>query len=179
MLLRTFLGGALAAGLALVCAASIASGAPGDPDPGFNGTGKRVIDFGGDDTANAVAIQPDGKILIAGSGPTHGFTITRLNHDGSLDLGFGGSGTGIKSLDLGGDARANAMALQPDGKIVVAGNFMKSTTNSDAAVARLNSDGTPDTTFGATAWRDLDFGGARSEERRVGKECRSRWSPYH
>ena len=22
-------------------------------------------------------------------------------------------------------------------------------------------------------------GGARSEERRVGKECRSRWSPYH
>ena len=21
--------------------------------------------------------------------------------------------------------------------------------------------------------------GARSEERRVGKECRSRWSPYH
>ena len=25
---------------------------------------------------------------------------------------------------------------------------------------------------------DLGFG-ARSEERRVGKECRSRWSPYH
>ena len=24
-----------------------------------------------------------------------------------------------------------------------------------------------------------DAGGARSEERRVGKECRSRWSPYH
>src|SRR5256886_7454790 len=26
-------------------------------------------------------------------------------------------------------------------------------------------------------WRWLS--GARSEERRVGKECRSRWSPYH
>src|SRR3712207_3086611 len=25
----------------------------------------------------------------------------------------------------------------------------------------------------------IAFGGARSEERRVGKECRSRWSPYH
>ena len=24
-----------------------------------------------------------------------------------------------------------------------------------------------------------EFGGKRSEERRVGKECRSRWSPYH
>src|SRR5256885_15274893 len=28
-------------------------------------------------------------------------------------------------------------------------------------------------------YRDLSLGGARSEERRVGKECRSRWSPYH
>ena len=26
---------------------------------------------------------------------------------------------------------------------------------------------------------DADFDGQRSEERRVGKECRSRWSPYH
>ena len=26
---------------------------------------------------------------------------------------------------------------------------------------------------------DLDNGRSRSEERRVGKECRSRWSPYH
>ena len=25
----------------------------------------------------------------------------------------------------------------------------------------------------------LVFGSIRSEERRVGKECRSRWSPYH
>src|SRR5256885_12002894 len=26
---------------------------------------------------------------------------------------------------------------------------------------------------------DIDSGTIRSEERRVGKECRSRWSPYH
>ena len=25
----------------------------------------------------------------------------------------------------------------------------------------------------------VTLGGRRSEERRVGKECRSRWSPYH
>ena len=25
----------------------------------------------------------------------------------------------------------------------------------------------------------LEFARTRSEERRVGKECRSRWSPYH
>jgi uncharacterized delta-60 repeat protein len=160
MRVRKSLAAALAGGLALVAAASIASGAPGDLDPGFNGTGKRVIDSGGDDTANAVAIQPDGKIVIAGSGPTHGFTITRLNRDGSLDLGFGGSGTGTKSFDFGGNATANALALAPDGKIVVAGSFKQSSSNSDAAVARLNSDGTPDTSFGPNAWRDADFGGA-------------------
>ena len=27
--------------------------------------------------------------------------------------------------------------------------------------------------------RYVDLGSPRSEERRVGKECRSRWSPYH
>ena len=27
--------------------------------------------------------------------------------------------------------------------------------------------------------REKVFAGVRSEERRVGKECRSRWSPYH
>ena len=27
--------------------------------------------------------------------------------------------------------------------------------------------------------KEVHFGGYRSEERRVGKECRSRWSPYH
>ena len=27
--------------------------------------------------------------------------------------------------------------------------------------------------------KDFRFYNARSEERRVGKECRSRWSPYH
>ena len=31
---------------------------------------------------------------------------------------------------------------------------------------------------GTVAWR-MSLFSARSEERRVGKECRSRWSPYH
>src|SRR6266498_5249547 len=33
--------------------------------------------------------------------------------------------------------------------------------------------------FGQTAAFTAGFERARSEERRVGKECRSRWSPYH
>src|SRR3712207_3455837 len=33
-------------------------------------------------------------------------------------------------------------------------------------------------TWGA-GWAGYQWGWVRSEERRVGKECRSRWSPYH
>ena len=32
---------------------------------------------------------------------------------------------------------------------------------------------------GITTFMTMDYILARSEERRVGKECRSRWSPYH
>src|SRR2546422_7455567 len=32
---------------------------------------------------------------------------------------------------------------------------------------------------GGAAWTRFAFPTWRSEERRVGKECRSRWSPYH
>src|SRR5256885_12097426 len=31
----------------------------------------------------------------------------------------------------------------------------------------------------AVSWSHLSLYSMRSEERRVGKECRSRWSPYH
>jgi uncharacterized delta-60 repeat protein len=144
---------------ALVYAVSTASGAPGDLDPGFNGTGKRVIDFGGNDTANGMVVQPDGKIVVVGNGPGNTFTITRLNPGGSVDTGFGGSGTGTIRFDFGHPGIARAVALAPDGKIVVAGQVSVSSSNDDAAVARLNTDGTPDSTFGPNGWRDADFGG--------------------
>ena len=38
--------------------------------------------------------------------------------------------------------------------------------------------GQPGTMKSSVAYNML-YNGARSEERRVGKECRSRWSPYH
>src|SRR5256886_17670776 len=39
---------------------------------------------------------------------------------------------------------------------------------------------TRDPLYLALEWATLDvISGGRSEERRVGKECRSRWSPYH
>ena len=39
--------------------------------------------------------------------------------------------------------------------------------------------GVVDETGAVISCSELNLIGERSEERRVGKECRSRWSPYH
>ena len=89
-----------------------------------NGTGRVATDFGADEGGDAVALQPDGKIVVAGhrySSNRIEIALSRYNNDGSLDIGFG-AGTGkaltyINNSNIPGDA----LALQPDGKIVVAG----------------------------------------------------------
>src|SRR4051794_9676359 len=97
--------------------------------------------------------QTDGKILTVGSdalptGPEH-FVISRFNADGSPDVGFGA--TGGVTVSFGGFDNAHAVAVQPDGKIVVVGSNTRSfcpIASTLLAVTRLNPDGTLDTTFG-------------------------------
>jgi len=105
-----------------------------------------------DDEAHAVAVQVDGKIVVAGlsKGATTDldFALVRYNADGTLDAGFG---TGGKvTTDIGGSTdRINAIAIQADGKIVVAGSsYSGTTTGTDFALARYNADGTLDAGFG-------------------------------
>jgi uncharacterized delta-60 repeat protein len=142
----------------------------GGLDLGFNATGKQTIDFGNDDQANAVAIQSDGKIVMAGSwdGGLADFAVVRLNPDGSLDHTFGNStlkGGGLANYTFGtgtfgGVEKARAVAIQSDGKIVVAGytdaNGSASNPN-NFAVLRLNPDGSLDTTFNGTGKQTIDF----------------------
>ena len=96
----------------------------------------------------AIAIQPDGKIIVAGYAPINNedFALVRLNQDGSLDTTFDGDGK-VTTPILGNDARdrINAIAIQPDGKIVAAGF-----SNNIFAFARFNSDGSLDTSFGVS-----------------------------
>lgn len=100
----------------------------GQPDTTLDGDGKRMIDFASsDDAAHALALQPDGKLLLAGSalvgGSQRDVALVRLNGDGSLDAGFGSGGKVTTDVSGVGNV-ANALALQSDGKIVVAGaNF--------------------------------------------------------
>jgi uncharacterized delta-60 repeat protein len=137
--MRIKLVGMLVALLALAASAS-ASAAPGDLDPSFGGgDGMVTTDFGGDDPARAAAVQANGKIIVAGGNGD--FALARYNQDGSLDTGFGGDGT--VTTDSGGNDSADAVVVQPNGKVVAAG-----TSSSSFALARYNQDGSLDTGFG-------------------------------
>ena len=122
--------------------------------PAGNGGGRFVLPmtvYG--DVAAAVALQPDGKILLTGqcTGSTNqDFCAARLRPDGTLDKSFAGpSGDGggkfLWSVGTGYDY-ATALALQPDGKIVLAG-YCGASTNADFCLTRLSTDGTLDTSF--------------------------------
>jgi uncharacterized delta-60 repeat protein len=111
-----------------------------------------------DADAAALAVQVDGKIVVAGlagNAVTNVWDVAllRYNTNGALDLPFGGSNTGMVITDIGSSSNyANAVALQADGKIVVAGNAFANpfANTSDIAVLRYNANGTLDTTgFGS------------------------------
>ena len=122
-------------------------------DPGgTDGPGKKVFGSFGTDIANAVFVQPDGKVVVAGTIDGN-FAVTRLNADGSFDASFDGDGTA--GADFGGTDFGYAVALQPDGRIVVAGQA----GGDDVAVARFNPDGTPDATFDVDGTRRFGYGG--------------------
>jgi uncharacterized delta-60 repeat protein len=106
----------------------------GSPDPGFGAGGTTTIDFGAlEDLAGGAALQPDGKIVVAGyTQADEDVAVARLASDGSLDPGFGTGGKRV--VDFGAATFGNAVALQPDGRIVVAG---QRTGADDFAVARL------------------------------------------
>jgi uncharacterized delta-60 repeat protein len=118
-------------------------------DATFDGDGRRVVPIGtGFDVGYAVALQSDGKIVVAGddsTGVNSAFTVVRLNTDGSLDTTF--SGDGIASTMVGAlYDHGHAVAIQSDGKIVVAGESFNG-SNNDIALVRFNSGGTLDTSF--------------------------------
>lgn len=123
--------------------------ANGSLDTTFDGDGKLTTDIGGlDNEAYSVAVQADGKILLGGSSSiqwvgSQGFLV-RYNPDGSLDTSFDGDGIVISAI--GSRSGLGPVAVQPDGKIVAAGNFHDGAKNV-FVVARYNADGSPDTTF--------------------------------
>ncbi len=150
----------------------------GSLDSTFGAGGKVSTQFAGgiNSIAYAVAVQPDGKIVVAGEtnlGGKASFALARYTPKGLLDAGFNPSGPqpGTLSVDFGGSSRAKALALQPDGKIIVAGTFYGASPQR-FALARLDTDGMPDSSFGTdgkvtTLLTTLDGVGIDSAANRV------------
>lgn len=133
-----------------------ASTAAGAVDTCFGTNGTVTTDITNDrDYSRAMALQADGKIVVAGisgysaTAPTADFTVVRYNTDGSLDTTFDGDGIVITDIGPGtnDDDYCRGMAIQPDGKIVIGGRSFLTPTTYGLVVVRYNSDGTLDTTF--------------------------------
>lgn len=123
----------------------------GSLDASF-GTGGVVTTAVGTDYnwANALLLQTDGKIVAAGNSYVSGqnvFALVRYNRDGSLDTGFGTSGVVTTAIGTLNDT-VYSVALQPDGKIVAAGHSLSAGNLYGFALARYNTNGSLDATFG-------------------------------
>lgn len=142
---------ALAAVTALLFPALL-SAARGDLDPTFGSGGKVTTDFGGNETAWGVVVQPDGRVVVAGArfdmGPSDDFVLARYTMSGALDATFDSDGK--VTTDFGGRSDgADDLAIQSDGKIVAVGSGFSAVVRPvDFALARYNRDGTLDATFG-------------------------------
>ncbi|WP_405821563.1 calcium-binding protein [Streptomyces sp. NBC_01390] len=121
----------------------------GSVDTSFDGDGIVRTDFGGYEAVESLAVQPDGKIVAAGSSDDRA-ALARYNSNGSLDTSFDGDGQVITPA-----AGAADVALQPDGRIVAAGG-----SDGNFTVLRYTTGGSLDSGFGTGGRATADFGGA-------------------
>ncbi|MBF0213325.1 MAG: hypothetical protein HQM00_07140 [Magnetococcales bacterium] len=125
-------------------------------DSTFGDNGKVTTDihnYGGD-TSIGIALQPDGKMVVTGYSYANSnarIFLARYHNNGTLDLNFGDAGRVITSRP--GSLRAGGLAVQADGKILVAGDY-----DGDFALLRYNSDGSPDMTFDRDGMVFTDIG---------------------
>ena len=145
--------------------------ANGTLDASFGTGGIVTTGFGVSAEATSAAVQADGKIVAAGFANldgAHDFALVRYNSNGTLDASFGTGGKVTTAFLSQGfsEAQANSVAVQPDGRIVAAGNAMVGGAF-DFALARYNSNGTLDASFGTGGRVTTDFAGANDQAESV------------
>lgn len=134
--------------------------ANGYVDKTFNQKGFMFYPIGTQSEIKSLKILPDDKMLIAGTtnnGIQTDFFIARLNSDGTYDSSFGTNG--IKTIDFfGQNDQLNVMKILYNGKIMLGGYCTRTASNIDAALVRLNTDGSYDTSFGGAGKVTYDEG---------------------
>ena len=128
-------------------------------DTGFGPahTGKVAMSSSPASKFQAVALQADGKIVVAGQYDDK-LTVARFTAAGDLDTSF--DSDGLASVNLVGESWAAGVKVGDDGRIVAAGSLESTTTGYDLLVACFNSDGSHDDTFGLDGVFATDFGSA-------------------
>ncbi len=142
-----------AGGQGLLGATVVRYNANGSLDPTFGNNGIATVNFPSL-RINSMAMQSDGKFVLAGfttvSSNDRAFAVVRFNANGTVDTTFGNNGLATTNFSTFED-NAISVKIAPDGKIVAAGVSYKfdNSTDRTIAVARYNSDGSPDVTFGS------------------------------
>ena len=138
-------------------------------DPTFNGRGSiRFSVSDGADRVAAIALEPDGSVVLAGyaaDARRDEWAIARLGPHGHLDASFGTGGAIVTSFGAGFD-EADGVAVQPNGKIVVVGRIHAGDA-ADIGVLRLKPTGGRDRAFGHGGRVLTEVGGAANEARDV------------
>jgi len=132
----------------------------GTLDTGF-GSGGIVIAALSTDTesANDLAFQSDGKIIVVGNfyspeTQSTDFFAARFNQNGALDTSFGNEG--IATVNQSSTDNFNAVAVQPDNKIIAVGST--SQNNVEFAAIRFTANGALDSGFSNGGLFFLGFG---------------------
>ncbi len=131
--------------------------ANGDFDQGFGDHGHALIDAGPNSDATGVAVTAGGKIVLGGNAGDGDFAVVRLRSNGDPDTGFNHTGVMTFGFGSGSADEAFAVAVQADGKIVIAGSAHRNGTT-DFAVARVRTDGTLDPGFSGDGKVKTAFG---------------------
>lgn len=138
----------------------------GGLDTSFSGDGRLVTNFGGRDLGFEAALQSNGKIVVAGetcnASNICNLALARYNVGGALDTTFSGDGKQITDFGGNDNGSIGGLAIQSNGKIVVAG-FMWNGSNYDFAIHRYLSDGNLDSTFSADGRQSIGFGSGRQD----------------
>jgi len=135
----------------------------GSLDPTFGNGGTLIVPLGGNFEIRDAKLQPDGKLVIAGTTPSspflsRDFALVRLLPNGALDTSF--SGDGLATADFGGIETGNSVIVLGDGRLVLAGSRGTALPNTvtDFAITRYMPDGSLDTSFGTAGLALLDSG---------------------
>lgn len=141
--------------LFLLLLSATVAGQPGKPDSTFNKNGKLISGFNGLQNIDAIALQKNNKILVAGSNSINFLPLIRYTKNGYVDTSFGDNGKIISTQKK--HPQFTGIALQSDEKIIVAGTANLSGFYNQAVLYRFTTNGIPDSTFGDNGFAFLSI----------------------